>query len=113
MHACSADSLPPPARRSHKDAASSVEPALDRSPGTHRCWVVRGSVDLKFAQGLAHMTGATGIEPQTLRSVVQRINRSATRIKQQKQNKKKKNPKNEKKSIASDVWHHEVYKYSF
>ena len=42
----------PPSRRSHKGIASTVNLTLDRAPGTHHCWVARGSVDSKLAQGL-------------------------------------------------------------
>ena len=49
MHACSADSFPPPARCSHKGADNTDDPTLDRAPGALRCWVDRGSVDSKLA----------------------------------------------------------------
>ena len=77
-YAYSADSFPPPARRSYKGAASTVDPTLDRALGTHRCWEDRGSVDSKLTQGFTHMTGAVGIESQTLGSLVQCLNHSAT-----------------------------------
>ena len=77
-HICSADSFPPPERHSHKGVDSTVDLTLDRAPGTHHSWVGRGSVDSKLAQGFAHMTSTAGIEPQTLGSLVQCLNHSAT-----------------------------------
>ena len=46
---------------------------------SHYCWVDRGGVDLKLAQGFLHVTSAARIEPQTPSSRVQRLNHSATR----------------------------------
>ena len=59
--------------------ATTVDPILGREPGTHHYWVDKCSVGSKCAQNFAHMTGFAGIEPQTPKSRVQRINRSATR----------------------------------
>ena len=78
MHACPAASYPPLTLRSDKGTANTVDPTLDRAPDTHHCWVDRGSVDSRLTQGFAQSTGAVGIEPQTLVSLVQRLNRSAT-----------------------------------
>ena len=64
---------------SHKGATSTVDPTLDRAPGTYHCWVDGPSVNSKFAQGFAHMTNAAEIEPKTLGYLVQRLKRSATR----------------------------------
>ena len=79
MHACLADSFPPLAQRSHKGAVSTFNPTLDCAPGTHHCWVDRGSVDSKLTQGFAHMTGIVGIKPHTFGSQVQCFNSLAMR----------------------------------
>jgi hypothetical protein len=48
------------------------------APGTHYCWVARGDVDSKLAQGF-HVWPVPGIEPVTSHSQARRLNRSATR----------------------------------
>ena len=63
-------SLPP-------GAASTVHPTLDRAPATHHCWVDRGSMDSKLAQGFADMTDDAGIEPQTPGPLAQYLFHSA------------------------------------
>ena len=57
--------------------AIDTEPII-ASPGTHYCWVARGSVDSKLAQGF-YTTCIGAIEPQTSRPQVQHLNRSAKR----------------------------------
>ena len=80
VHLCNSNiqqTLPFPFVRAGQNTAVTVDPTLAiYAPGTHHCWLAKGSVNSKLSHDFCTGPGTVGIEHQTLRSWVQCINRS-------------------------------------